>query len=48
MVSPVTRKTKAGEGIWSDGLGLEDDFEFEFENQSGEKKLLKFEVSSEK
>jgi len=46
--APVTRKTKAGEGIWSDGLGLQDDFEFEFENQNGERKLLKFEVGSEK
>jgi hypothetical protein len=45
--APVTRKTKPGEGVWSDGTGLQDNYEFEFENQSGEKKLLKFEVSSE-
>jgi hypothetical protein len=42
--APVTRKTGEGEGIWDDGLGLEDNYEFEFENQSGEKKLLKFKV----
>jgi len=46
--APVTRKTGEGEGIWSDGLGLEDNYEFEFENQSGEKKLLKFKVGEEK
>jgi hypothetical protein len=46
--APVTRKTKAGEGVWTDGVGLQDGYELEFENQNGEKKLLKFEISSEK
>ena len=46
--APITRKTKPGEGIWNDGLGLQDNYEFEFENQNGEKKLLKFEITTEK
>jgi len=46
--APVTRKTRPGEGVWNDGLGLQDNYEFEFENQSGEKKLLKFELTTEK
>jgi hypothetical protein len=45
---PVTRKTQPGEGIWNDGVGLQDNYEFEFENQNGEKKLLKFEITTEK
>ena len=40
--APVVRKTRAGEKpSFEEGDG-EDIFEFEFENQDGQKKLLKF------
>jgi hypothetical protein len=45
--APRTRKSYAGEGIWDDEFGLEDEFEFEFENDGGERKMLQFKVQTQ-
>jgi hypothetical protein len=44
---PRTRKTRPGEGDWDDGLEGGDDYEFEFENEAGERQTLRFRVQRE-
>ena len=45
--APVTRKSEPGEGEW-DEFGVDtEDYEFEFENEQGEKKLLRFQIRLE-
>jgi hypothetical protein len=45
--APVARKSKPGEGEWDDlGVGTED-YEFEFENDQGERKILRFQIKLE-
>jgi hypothetical protein len=44
--APRTRKSYPGEGVWDEEFGLEDDFEFEFENDAGERKILRFNVQT--
>ena len=46
FTAPRTRKSLPGEGLWEDEFGLEDEFEFEFENDSGERKMLRFNVQT--
>jgi len=41
--APTTRKTIAGEDDWGTDAGQED-YEFEFENEQGEKRLLRFRI----
>lgn len=45
--APVTRKSQPGEGDW-DEFGVDtEDYEFEFENEQGEMKLLRFQIKLE-
>jgi len=45
--APVTRKSKPGEGDW-DEFGVDtEDYEFEFENEQGEMKMLRFQIKLE-
>ncbi|MCB0284611.1 MAG: FecR domain-containing protein [Calditrichaeota bacterium] len=45
---PIVRKTKPGEKPTFEEGDAPDEFEFEFENESGNKKLLKFKAKSQK
>jgi len=45
--APVTRKSRPGEGEW-DEFGVDtEDYEFEFENEQGEMKQLRFQIKLE-
>lgn len=45
--APRTRKSYPGEGVWDEEFGLEDEFEFEFESDGGERKMLQFKVQTQ-
>jgi hypothetical protein len=45
--APRTRKSRPGEGVWDEEFGAVDDFEFEFENESGQMRMIRFRVETQ-
>ncbi|KON28420.1 hypothetical protein AC481_01590 [miscellaneous Crenarchaeota group archaeon SMTZ-80] len=45
--APITRKSREGEGVWDEEFGAVDDFEFEFMNESGQKRMLRFRIETQ-
>jgi len=44
--APTTRDTRPGEGLWDEDA-LQEDYEFGFENEDGQKRLLRFRIRVE-